>query len=70
MACGWLTGLVEASIRKPTIQDINNISQDILSFKGFFKNRFLKALIVVAMANVGSSIGTFIAGTSIIRNLF
>jgi pheromone shutdown-related protein TraB len=70
LACGWLAGLVEASIRKPTVQDINNIAQDILSFKGFFRNRFLKALAVVAMANIGSSIGTFIAGMNIVRNLF
>ena len=70
LACGWLAGLVEASIRKPTVQDINNISQDIFSFKRFFRNRFLKALAVVIMANIGSSIGTFIAGTYIVKNLF
>ena len=70
LACGWLAGLVEASIRKPTVQDINNISQDIFSFKRFFRNRFLKALAVVIMANIGSSIGTFIAGTNIVKNLF
>jgi len=70
LACGWLAGLVEATIRKPTVQDINNISQDIFSFKRFFRNRFLKVLAVVIMANIGSSIGTFIAGTNIIKNLF
>lgn len=70
LACGWLAGLVEASIRKPTVQDIRNIPQDILSFKRFFRNRFLKALAVVIMANIGSTIGTFIAGTNIIKNLF
>ncbi len=70
LACGWFAGLVEATIRKPTVQDINNISQDIFSFKRFFRNRFLKALAVVIMANIGSSIGTFVAGTNIIKNLF
>lgn len=70
LACGWLAGLVEATIRKPTVKDINNIPQDIFSFKRFFRNRFLKALAVVIMANIGSSIGTFVAGTNIIKNLF
>jgi pheromone shutdown-related protein TraB len=70
LACGWVAGLAEATIRKPTVQDINNIPQDILSFKKFLRNRFLRALLVVIMANIGSSIGTFVAGTSIIRNLF
>jgi pheromone shutdown-related protein TraB len=70
LACGWLTGLVEATIRKPTVQDVNNIPTDIFSFKGFFRNRFLKALLIVIMANIGSTIGTFVAGTEIIRRLF
>jgi pheromone shutdown protein TraB len=46
------------------------VPDDILSFKGFFRNRFLRILLVVIMANIGSSIGTFVAGLDIIRNLF
>lgn len=69
IACGWLTGLVEATIRKPTVQDINNIPRDIFSSKYFFKNRFLKVLLIVIMANIGSSIGSFVAGLDIIKNL-
>ncbi len=70
LACGWLAGLVEATVRKPTVHDLNSVSNDITSFKGFFKNRVLKVLLVVIMANIGSSLGTFIAGLDIIRNLF
>ncbi len=70
LACGWFTGLVEATIKKPTVQDIQRIPEDIFSFKGFFKNRFLRIILVVFMANVGASIGTFVAGADIIKNLF
>lgn len=70
LACGWFTGLVEATIKKPTVQDIQRIPEDIFSFKGFFKNRFLRIILVVFMANIGASIGTFVAGADIIRNLF
>lgn len=70
IACGWITGLVEATIRKPTVQDINNIPRDIFSLKHFFKNRFLKVLLIVIMANIGSSIGSFAAGLDIIKSLF
>jgi pheromone shutdown-related protein TraB len=70
LACGWFTGLVEASLKKPTVQDIQRIPDDIFSFKGFFKNRFLRIILVVFMANIGASIGTFVAGAGIIRNLF
>lgn len=70
IACGWFAGLVEATIRKPTVRDINNVSNDIFHFKSFYKNRFLKALAIVIFANVGSTIGTIIAGADIIKNLF
>ncbi len=70
VACGWFTGLVEASLRKPTVHDVNNIPEDIFSFKGFFKNRFLRVFLIIVMANLGSSIGTFVAGADIIKNLF
>ncbi len=70
LACGWFTGLVEATIRKPAVKDLLNVSDDILSFKGFFKNRLLRIILVVFMANLGASMGTFIAGAGMIRNLF
>lgn len=70
LACGWFTGLVEATIRKPAVKDLNNVSEDILSFKGFFRNRLLRIILVVFMANLGASLGTFIAGAGIIKNLF
>lgn len=70
LAAGWFVGLVEASIRKPTVEDVNNVPEDIFSFKGFFKNRFLRILLIVIMANIGSAIGTMLAGLDIIQNLF
>ncbi len=69
LACGWFTGLVEASIRKPAVKDLHNVSEDILSFRGFFKNRLLRIILVIFMANIGASIGTFIAGAGMIKNL-
>lgn len=70
VAVGWFTGLVQASIQKPTVKDLHAVQTDIFSLKGFMRNKLLKVLIVVVMANIGSSIGTFVAGADIIRNLF
>ena len=70
LASGWFAGLVEAAIKKPTVQDLHNIHTDIFTFKGFFRNRFLKILLVVIMSNIGAFIGTFVAGTTLLRNLF
>ncbi len=70
LACGWFAGLVEATVRKPAVQDVLNVYTDITSVKGFFHNRFLKALLVVILGNIGSSLGTYIAGIDMIKNLF
>jgi pheromone shutdown-related protein TraB len=70
LAVGWFSGLVQATVQKPTVQDLHQIHDDITSVKGFFRNKMLKALLVVVFANIGSSIGTFIAGADIIQNLF
>jgi len=48
---------------------VMNVHTDIFSLKGLYRNRFLKALMIVVFANIGSSIGTFMAGTDLIRNL-
>lgn len=70
LASGWFAGLVEAFIKKPTVSDIQNVHTDIFSLRGFFKNRFLKIILVVCMANIGTTIGTLIAGTNLVKNLF
>ncbi|WP_417765037.1 TraB/GumN family protein [Sinanaerobacter sp. ZZT-01] len=70
LACGWFAGLVQATVKKPTVQDVLNVQTDIFSVRGFFKNRFLKTLMVVVFANIGSGIGTYVAGFDIIKNLF
>jgi len=61
IAAGWVSGLVEAFSRKPKVIDFENLSDDILTIKGFWKNNITRILLVVVFTNIGSSIGTFVA---------
>ncbi len=70
LACGWFAGLVEAYVRKPTVEDVSRISEDIFSIRGFLRNRFLRTLLIVVMANLGSMLGTFVAGLDILHSIF
>lgn len=70
LAAGWVAGLVQATVQKPKVSDLQSIHEDIGSIKGLYKNRALKVLFVVVFANIGSSVGTFLAGATIIQNLF
>ena len=60
IAAGWVAGLVEFKMRKPVIKDFKNLSK-IDSVKDFLNNKVIRLLMVVALANVGSMIGTFVA---------
>ena len=57
---GFVSGLLEAVFRKPRVHDFENLQTDIASFRGFFRNRITRVLLVFAFSTVGSSIGTFI----------
>ena len=61
IAAGWVAGLVEAFARKPKVKDFENLPEDILSIRGFWKNKVTRILLVVIFTNLGSSLGTFIA---------
>lgn len=70
IAAGWVAGLVQAWVRKPRVHDIEELPTAITSVKGFWTNPVTKILLVVAFANIGSSIGTFLAGSMIASKLF
>jgi len=69
IAAGWVSGLVEAFSRKPKVKDFENLPEDILSIKGFWKNNVTRILLVVVFTNLGSSIGTFVAIPLMVRVL-
>ncbi|MGA9142022.1 MAG: TraB/GumN family protein [Methanocella sp.] len=71
LAIGWLAGVVEATQRPPTMNDLNTLlgkDDDSMldTIKGMFKNRLFKAIMVAAMANIGSMIGTVIGAAVLV----
>lgn len=70
LAAGWFAGLTEVYLRKPQVKDFEHLSEDVNSFKGFYKNRVTHVLLVVILANVFSTIGTLIGGVDILKAFF
>jgi pheromone shutdown-related protein TraB len=62
LAAGWIAGLVQAFIKKPKVSDLENLPEAIATFKGFWTNPVTRILLVVALANIGGAIGTYVAG--------
>ena len=61
LAAGLANGLEEAFSRKPRVRDFEYLPTDILSIKGFWKNKVTRVLMVVVFTNLGSAVGTFVA---------
>jgi len=61
IAAGWVSGLVEAFLKKPKVKDFQELPDDISSLKGFWKNKITRILLVVVLTNMGSSVGAFVA---------
>ncbi|MEM2869866.1 MAG: TraB/GumN family protein [Thermoplasmata archaeon] len=66
VAAGWFSGLVEAKVRTPTVKDWQELGR-VATTKEFFNNRVIRVLMVAALTNVGSMIGTFVAMPYLIR---
>ncbi len=59
LAAGWFAGLVEAHLRKPTGEDVKSMMKTD-SLRDLMNNKLFKVILVAALANLGSVIGTFI----------
>jgi len=59
-APGWFAGLVEAKLRTPVVKDFQELRK-IEGLKDFWNNKVIRLLMVVALANLGSMIGTIVA---------
>jgi pheromone shutdown-related protein TraB len=60
IAAGWFAGLTEAYVRKPKVKDFEAL-HSIKGVTDLWKNKITRTLLVVAFANIGSTIGTVIA---------
>ena len=67
LAAGWLAGLVQAFIRRPSVADFETLAEDVYSVKGFWNNKVTRILLIVVLANLGSTLGTIIGGADVVR---
>ena len=70
IGAGMVVGLVESYLRKPKVSDFERLREDIASLPMWWKNGVVRVLLIFFFANVGSVIGTYVAGASIIQQVF
>jgi len=69
IAAGWIAGLVEVFMGKPKVKDFEALPEDIMSVRGFWRNKITRVLLVVVFTNIGASVGTFL-GISMLVKVF
>ena len=58
---GLFAGVAEAYLRKPTVQDFERLSDDVMNVKGFYRNKVTHILLVFFLSSIGGMIGNFIS---------
>lgn len=69
IAAGMVTGVVESWLRKPKVSDLERLRDDVTTLKGWFNNPATRILLVFFFSNLGSAIGTWVAGFRIFEAL-
>jgi len=57
-------------LRKPTVEDFQNLRKETSNWRGWWHNRVSKVLLVFFFCTLGSAIGTYVAGFKIFDKLF
>jgi pheromone shutdown protein TraB len=57
LASGWVAGLVEALLRRPRVADLETITDDLNTLRGWWHNRVSRVLLIMALTNLFGTIG-------------
>lgn len=69
LAAGMVVGLVEAWLRRPTVEDCERVREDIGSLRGIYRNRLTRVLLVSILSSVGAALGAWVGATWVVSLL-
>ncbi|MBA2662295.1 MAG: TraB family protein [Bradymonadaceae bacterium] len=61
VGAGMVGAAVQIFVAPPNIREIEKVGDDITRLSGWWKNRLARVVLILVFANVGSTIGTFVA---------
>jgi len=69
IGAGMFAGLMEAWLRKPTVEDCEKLGTEVSTLKGMFKNPVSHVFVVALAASIGSSLGAYIGAAWVVKVL-
>ncbi len=70
IGAGYVTAFVQAYLKPPLVSELKEVSRDIGSVAGWWRNRLLRIFLVFLFTTFGSILGTWVGGAEIVSNLF
>ncbi len=61
LASGMVSGAVEAWVRKPKVEDFAQLRDDVMHWRGWWRNSVTRVFLVFFLTSFGTSIGVWIA---------
>ncbi len=55
---------------RPQVADMERLADDIVTFRGWYRNKFAHVLLVVVLSSIGAMIGSLISVPMLLMNLF
>jgi pheromone shutdown-related protein TraB len=66
----YFTGVSEAMLRRPRVSDLERLTDDAMTFTGYYKNRLLRILLVALLSTIGATIGMWATLPVILKSFF
>ncbi len=66
---GAFSAATEMWLRRPRVGDFESLRDDVLDWRGWWRNRVSRTLLVFMLTNVGMMIGEYLAGIRILHRL-
>jgi pheromone shutdown-related protein TraB len=70
LGVGMVTGAVELALRRPQVGDFARLRQDLADWRGWWRNRVSRVLLVFVLSSLGAATGTYVAGLRVLGRLF
>jgi len=70
IGAGYVCAFVQVMTRPPVVKEFEGVSNDMVTVRGWWRNKLLRIFLVFLMTGLGSSIGTWVGGYRIFTNLF
>lgn len=69
IGAGYVAAFIQVMRTPPVVKEFETVGDDMGSVMGWWKNKLLRVFLVFLFTGLGSSIGTYIGGYEIIKNL-